>query len=153
MGTDAETWVRMGRSTCAARPRVEVVGRSVSGVGEYRVGVDFVGERGLRVALERASGHRVRVLESAKMRRLGCQSRGGLKIRLQVENQGTTRLRAKVWQGSRPEPRRWRLKAADRLAAMQAPGTVGLATASSRAVRTKRSPTLGFDYFRVRAIG
>ena len=49
-----------------------------------------------------------------------------LNIRLQAEGNGTTTLRAKVWEEGTAEPGTWTATSTDTTAALQAPGGVGL---------------------------
>ncbi len=99
-----------------------VVGRQVTSSSTYRLVVRYEAGGAVTARLTRFQSGVDTVLQSVTVP--GLDGNRPTKVRLVVSGQGTTSLKAKVWQAPSSEPAAWSLTAADSTPALQAPGRV-----------------------------
>jgi PKD repeat protein len=109
---------------------LSVVGRRVSGSGEYRAKANVTSTGAVNLSLVRttASGAETTIQSDLTIGGLNYAVGDRLAMRLQVTGTGTTTIRAKVWEVGTAEPASWQRSVTDTTAALQAPGGVGLMT-------------------------
>lgn len=105
---------------------VSVLGRSVAGLGDYRLEVRFLPDRSVRASLVAVLGGRKTALATSTVSGVRYAPGSGLRVRLDVAGASRTTLRAKVWPAAGAEPAGWLLRADDGTSALQTGGTVGL---------------------------
>jgi PKD repeat protein len=109
---------------------VSLVGRSVTGAGDYRAVVRFMADRRVTVRLGRANaaGAETIIGPETVVAGLTYATTDRLIMRMQVTGSAPTTLRVKVWKVGTTEPAGWNLTATDATANLQASGSTGLVT-------------------------
>jgi PKD repeat protein len=109
---------------------LSMVGRRVSGSGEYRAKAVITATGAVNLSLIRttASGAESTIQSGLAIAGLNYAVGDRLAIRMQVTGTGTTTIRAKVWEVGTAEPASWQRSVTDTTAALQTAGNVGLMT-------------------------
>jgi hypothetical protein len=109
---------------------LSIVGRRVSGSGEYRAKAVITATGAVNLSLIRttASGAESTIQSGLAIAGLNYAVGDRLAIRMQVTGTGTTTIRAKVWEVGTAEPASWQRSVTDTTAALQTAGNVGLMT-------------------------
>lgn len=116
-------------------------------LGKVRLGVD----RRITLGLSRIVNSAETQLTSVAVPGLTVAPGDIVRVRLEAEDRSPTRLRAKVWPISAPEPSGWSVTATDSTPVLQGPGSAGLRTYTSS---TASSPaTVRVDRFTVSRLG
>ena len=126
--TDAETKVSasMDKASTGGGQYVSVIGRSVSGAGDYRAKVRVLAGGAVSVSLVKMIGTTETALSSTTISGLTYAAGETLNIRMQVTGTSPTSLKAKVWKSTATEPASWTLTATDSASELQAAGSAGL---------------------------
>lgn len=126
--TDLETTVSVAvdKPATGGGQYVGVIGRQVSGAGDYRAKVRIATGGAVSVILVKMVGSTETTLASANVPGLTYGVGESLTIKVNVSGTGSTAVKAKVWKGAGSEPQNWVVSATDNTAALQAPGSVGL---------------------------
>jgi hypothetical protein len=123
---------------------VNLVGRSVSGQGDYRTKTRISADGSVAVWLLRSSGANETVFASTVLQGVKVGAGEKLRIRLQVGGTGTTQLRTKAWKTGGTEPSSWLLSGTDNYSGLQKAGSIGL-YAYSNGSATGGAATLAFS--------
>lgn len=125
---DIDALVRLStdRPSTGGGQYVSVVGRSIPGVGDYRVKLRLASGGAVTAWLSRTVGTTSADLASVVVPGLTYAAGDTLAVRLQVAGTAPTGLRAKVWKDGTAEPAAWLVIAAD--------ATPGLAAAGGFAI-------------------
>ena len=126
-----------------------LVGRRI-GTSDYRVKLQARGGDTLLYLVRTTSGTET-VLASTVIAGVVVSPADQLNLRLQLEGTGTTTVRGKFWRGP-TEPAGWTLTASDTTAALQNPGSVGVANYLSGSA-TNAPVIAEFAEFSVRPLG
>jgi PKD repeat protein len=125
--TDVQVSVTTDKAATGGGIYVYVIGRRITGQGDYRAKVQLVSSGAVKVFLTRTSSAGVETdLTSATVAGLTYVPGTSLRVRLQVTGTGPTSLRAKVWVAGTTEPAAWAVSATDATAGLQAAGSVGV---------------------------
>jgi PKD repeat protein len=126
--TNAETKVSVStdKAPTGGGQYVSVIGRSVSGAGDYRAKVRVLSTGAVSLSLVKTVGTTETALTSTTISGLTYAAGDTLNIRLQVAGTSPTNLKAKVWKSAAAEPGGWMLTATDSTSDLQAPGSAGL---------------------------
>jgi PKD repeat protein len=125
--TDVQVSVTTDKAPTGGGIYVYVIGRRITGQGDYRAKVQLVSSGAVKVSLTRTSSTGVETdLTSATVAGLTYVPGTSLRVRLQVTGTGPTSLRAKVWVAGTTEPAAWAVSATDATAGLQAAGSVGV---------------------------
>ena len=109
--TDTETKVSvsMDKASTGGGQYVSVIGRSVSGVGDYRAKVRVLSTGAVSLSLVKMIGTTETALTTTTVPGLTYTAGDTLNIRLQVVGTSPTNLKAKVWKSTAAEPGSWTL--------------------------------------------
>lgn len=109
---------------------VSVIGRRVSGSGEYRAKVSLTSTGSVNLTLVRtaANGAETTIASGAAIPGLNYAVGDRLGIRLQVSGTNPTTVRARVWELGTAEPTTWQRSVTDSTAALQVSGSLGIMT-------------------------
>ncbi|MHA7304970.1 PKD domain-containing protein [Arthrobacter sp. TMN-49] len=107
---------------------VYLLGRSVSGAGDYRAKVKVAADGTLTLYTTRIVGGVETTLRTVNITGFKLVDNQSMTLRLQVIGTGTTTISAKLWRTSTTEPAAWQATGTDTTAALQVPGAVGLFT-------------------------
>jgi PKD repeat protein len=126
--TDAETKVSasMDKASTGGGQYVSVIGRSVSGAGDYRAKVRVLAGGAVSLSLVKMIGTTETTLTSTTVSGLTYVAGETLNIRMQVTGTSPTSLKAKVWKSTAAEPASWTLTATDSASELQTAGSAGL---------------------------
>lgn len=107
---------------------VYLLGRSVSGAGDYRAKVKVAADGTLTLYTTRILGGVETTLRTVNITGFKLVNNQEMSLRLQVFGTGTTTIQAKLWRTATTEPTTWQATGTDTTAALQVPGAVGLFT-------------------------
>jgi PKD repeat protein len=126
--TDVQVTVTTDKAATGGGIYLYVVGRRVTGTGDYRVKVHLLasGAVGLSVIRTSSTGAETALISEATVVGLTYAPGTALRIRLQVTGVSPTTVRAKVWLLAGTEPTAWAATATDVTAGLQVAGSVGL---------------------------
>jgi parallel beta-helix repeat protein len=107
---------------------VDVVGRRISGVGQYQVLVRWMPNGTVDMALSRLAANWQEAMLTKEVPVPGVKGGAGSPVRVKVEVTGTnpTTVRAKVWQAGAAEPADWNQSATDGTPGWQTSGQAGI---------------------------
>ncbi|KQV07006.1 hypothetical protein ASC63_06585 [Leifsonia sp. Root112D2] len=127
---DTEVNVGLGLDKAATGGGVyaSVIGRSVSGQGDYRAKVTFFSNGAVALGVERGApnGTQATLVASGVIPGLTYSVGDVLNVRMQVVGTSPTTVNAKVWKNGTTEPATWQRSTTDTTAAMQSAGSIGL---------------------------
>ena len=126
--TDASVEVSLDKVPNGGGGFASLVGRRVSGVGDYRAKVKIASNGAVTAYLTRVVGSTETTLSSAVVPGLTYAAGEVLHLRTQVTGTAPTTLQMKVWEDGTTEPAAWTRVATDATAGLQAAGGVGLVT-------------------------
>lgn len=128
--TDTTLNLALDKVTTGSGLYLSLIGRSVSGAGEYRAKIKYRADGRPSVTLIRTNAAGAETSLRADTLPPGLTYSAGeqLSVRFQVIGNGTTTLRAKIWKTGTTEPAAWLSTASDTTSNMQAAGSVGIFT-------------------------
>ena len=128
--TDTDVRVSVGTDKPAVNTSIflSVVGRRVSGGGDYRAKVRLLANGAVGVSIGRtaADGKESLVTPEVMLPDVTYSADTSLRVRFQVVGTGPTTTRVKVWPVTATEPAMWLLSATDSTGPLQVAGGVGL---------------------------
>jgi hypothetical protein len=125
--TDATVLVRTDKPATGGGLYLSLVGRRVTGAGDYRAKVRLLATGQVSIQLIRASatGAETALAGATTVPGLVYDPAVGVRIRIQVTGTNPTTVRARVWSAATAEPTSWTTTTTDTTAALQAVGGVG----------------------------
>jgi PKD repeat protein len=124
--TDFSVTTSLQQATTGAGTYVALIGRRVAS-DDYRARVKILANGTVQLQLLRGGT----TLQASTVAGLSYSTNDQLRVRLQVFGSAPTTIRAKVWPAGTEEPSAWKLSQTDTTAALQQPGSIGLAVYSS----------------------
>jgi hypothetical protein len=124
---DIRTVLSTDKASTGGGFHLSMIGRRVTGGGDYRAKVKLVSTGAVSLSLWRVSTSNVETAISSSLTIPGLTYAVGDRLNLRMEVSGTspTLIRAKVWKVGTAEPGAWQLSTTDSTAAMQASGSIG----------------------------
>jgi PKD repeat protein len=126
--TDLTVDVSIDKVPTGSGSYASVIGRSISGVGDYRAKVTFKANGTVSIALLHQLPDGSSTVFGTETVVAGLTYTAGvpLSVHLQVFGTSPTTIRANVWTAGTTEPTGWQKSTTDTTAALQAPGRIGL---------------------------
>ncbi len=126
--TDAQVTVTADKASTGGGIYASLVGRRVTGIGDYRAKVRITSTNGVGISLAQVgwNGTQTTLTTETIVPGLTAPAGTSLRIRLQVTGTDPTTVRAKVWMLGTTEPTAWQATATDSSAGMQARGGIGI---------------------------
>jgi hypothetical protein len=152
--TDISVTAAQDRTPTGGGTHVSVIGRRVTGGGDYRVKVRLLpsGEVGLSIQRTSAKGKETALTPESPVPGLAVPPGVGVRVRFQATGTRPTTLRAKAWLPTDIEPVDWSASVTDSTAALQEPGAVGVKGYLS-ASATNAPTVLQFDDLHAGPVG
>lgn len=126
--TDMTMSVGLDKPATGGGVTTSLVGRHVSGGGDYRAKVVFVANGTVALGLTRgdSAGAQTAIATDSIISGLTYAVGDTLNVRLQVTGTSPTTVRAKVWKNGAVEPATWQKSVTDSTAGLQSAGSIGL---------------------------
>ena len=124
--TETKVSVSMDKASTGGGQYISVIGRSVSGVGDYRAKVRVLSTGAVSLSLVKMIGTTETALTTVTVPGLTYVAGDTMNIRLQVVGTSPTTVKAKVWKSTAAEPGGWTSSTGDTTSELQTAGAVGL---------------------------
>jgi PKD repeat protein len=126
--TDMQLAVSFDKPATGGGYYLSLVGRKVSGAGDYRAKMHVLSTGQVKIAITRADTTGAETIIAAETTIAGLTYTAGdsLSVRMSVTGVNSTAIKAKVWSTASTEPSAWQVSTSDSTAALQTAGSVAV---------------------------